>query len=178
MDFRFSEDQELLQTTVRDFLEKEVTPDVVREGWETETGRSPALWKKLAEIGVPGLLVPEEHGGMGMDEVDFVLLVEEAGRAGLAEPVVGTAAVAAPLLRELGGALGVAAQVGGEQGAALVAAAGSAFTDGIGLAFLVGAGVLAATAALVGVFYPREPSPIDEAAKEHERAAQASDESG
>ena len=42
---------------------------------------------------------------MGMDEVDFVLLLEEAGRAGLAEPVIGTAAVAVPLLRELGGDL-------------------------------------------------------------------------
>ncbi len=105
MDFRFNEDQELLQTTVRDFLEGEITPEVVRELWDTDTGRSPALWKTLAEIGLPGLLVPEEYGGMGMDEVDFVLLLEETGRAGLAEPIVSTAAVAVPMLREIGGAL-------------------------------------------------------------------------
>ena len=105
MDFRFDEDQELLQTTVRDFLEGEVTPETIRALWDTDTARSPVLWKKLAEIGLPGMLVPEAFGGMGMDEVDFVLLLEETGRAALAEPVVQTAAVAAPLLRELDGPL-------------------------------------------------------------------------
>ena len=105
MDFRFDEDQELLQTTVHDFLEGEITPELVRSLWETETARSPELWKTLAEIGLPGMLVPEEHGGMGMSEVDFVLLLEETGRAGLAEPIVATAAVAAPMLREIGGDL-------------------------------------------------------------------------
>ena len=105
MDFRFDDDQELLQTTVRDFLEGEITPEVVRGLWETETARSRDLWKTLAEIGLPGMLVPEEHGGMGMDEVDFVLLLEETGRAGLAEPIVATAAVAVPMLVEIGGDL-------------------------------------------------------------------------
>lgn len=105
MDFRFDEDQELLQSTVRGFLQAELTPEAVRALWETETGRSPELWKQLAEIGLPGLLVPEEHGGMGMSEEEMVLLVEEAGRAALAEPVIGTAAVAVPLLTEIGGAL-------------------------------------------------------------------------
>ena len=103
MEFIFDEDQLLLQRTVHDFLESEVTPEVVRALWETETGRSPELWGKLAEIGLPGLLVPEAYGGMGMNEVDAVLLLEEAGRSGLAEPLVSTAAVAAPLLAELAG---------------------------------------------------------------------------
>jgi alkylation response protein AidB-like acyl-CoA dehydrogenase len=60
----------------------------------TETGRSRALWKQLAEVGLVGLLVPEAHEGMGLSEVDFVLLCEEVGRAALAEPVISTAAVA------------------------------------------------------------------------------------
>lgn len=101
MDFRASDDQLLLQTTVRDFLAKECTAEVVRAVWEAETARSPDLWRKLAEIGLPGLLVPEEHGGMGLGEVDLFLLLEEVGRAALAEPVIATAAVAAPLLSEL-----------------------------------------------------------------------------
>ena len=105
MDFRFDEDQELLQSTVRDFLEGEVTPEAVRALWETDSGRSCELWKSLAEIGLPGLLVPEEHGGMGMSEEEMVLLIEEAGRAALAEPVIGTAAIAVPLLGDLGGSL-------------------------------------------------------------------------
>lgn len=102
MEFNFTEDQRLLQETVRDFLTGECTVDFVRGQWETETGRSPEFWAKLAEIGVPGLLVPEEHGGLGMDEIDLVLVMVEVGRAALAEPVVPTAAVAVPLLRECG----------------------------------------------------------------------------
>ncbi len=101
MEFNFSEDQELLQQTVRDFLEGECTAEHVRQLWNTETGRSAEFWAKLAEIGVPALLVPEEAGGLGMDERDLVLVLEETGRAALAEPVISTAAVAAPLLREL-----------------------------------------------------------------------------
>ena len=105
MDFRFTDDQLLLQTAVRDFLAKEHTPETLRKLWETETGRSLALWRRLAEIGVPGLLVPEEHGGMGLGEVEGVLIHEEAGRAALAEPLIPTMAVAAPLLRDAGGEL-------------------------------------------------------------------------
>jgi len=99
--FTFSEDQRLLQATVRDFLDGEHLPERVRSLWSTESGRSPELWSQLSELGIPGLLVPESCDGMGMDEIDFVLLQEEAGRAALAEPIVSTAAVAVPLLREL-----------------------------------------------------------------------------
>jgi alkylation response protein AidB-like acyl-CoA dehydrogenase len=102
MRFDFTEDQRLLQSTVRDFLEGECGPDVVRALWERETGRSRELWAQLAEIGLVGALVAETHEGMGLDELAFVLLCEEVGRAGLAEPVLETGAVAAPLLAELG----------------------------------------------------------------------------
>ncbi|MBY0395944.1 MAG: acyl-CoA/acyl-ACP dehydrogenase, partial [Thermoleophilia bacterium] len=100
MHFEFTEDQRLLQQTVRDFLAGECPVSFVRGQWETPTGRSPEFWKKLAEIGVPGLLVPEEQGGLGMNEIDFVLVLVEIGRAALAEPVVPTAVVGVPLLRE------------------------------------------------------------------------------
>jgi alkylation response protein AidB-like acyl-CoA dehydrogenase len=105
MDFLFSDDQLLLQRTVREFLEGEAPVARVRALWESETGRDRGFWKRFAEIGVPGLLVPEAQGGLGMDELDLVLLLEEVGRAALAEPVVATAAVGAPLVRELGGVL-------------------------------------------------------------------------
>jgi alkylation response protein AidB-like acyl-CoA dehydrogenase len=101
MDFGFSEDQTLLQQTVRDFLESECTPEFVRGLWDSESGRSPAFWAKLAEIGVPALLIPERQGGLGLDERDFVLVLEETGRAALAEPVIETAAVAVPALMAL-----------------------------------------------------------------------------
>jgi alkylation response protein AidB-like acyl-CoA dehydrogenase len=97
--FSFSEDQLLLRETVRDFLGAECTPEHVRGLWETETGRSPEMWSKLAELGVVGLLVPEAQGGMGMNEIDLVLLLEEMGRVALAEPVIPTTVVGTPLIR-------------------------------------------------------------------------------
>jgi alkylation response protein AidB-like acyl-CoA dehydrogenase len=101
MRFGFDEDQLLLQKTLRDFLASEVPVARVRALWDTETGRSPELWKALADLGVTGLLAPEAQGGMGMDERFLVLLHEEAGRAALAEPLLATS-VAVPLLLGLG----------------------------------------------------------------------------
>jgi alkylation response protein AidB-like acyl-CoA dehydrogenase len=102
MQFDFSEDQKLLQQTVREFLAGECDVDFVRAQWESETGHSAEFWKKFAEVGVPGLLVPADRGGLGMDEIDLVLLLEECGRAAVPGPVIATAAVAAPLLVESG----------------------------------------------------------------------------
>jgi alkylation response protein AidB-like acyl-CoA dehydrogenase len=61
-------------------------------------------WAALAELGVPAVLVPEEHGGLGGDETDLLAVLEQAGRAALAEPVV-ESAVAARVLAGLGGDL-------------------------------------------------------------------------
>ena len=105
MDFTFTEDQLLFQSTVREFLLAEVTPERIRTGWESDTGRDPGLWRQLAELGLTGMSVPEEHGGLGMTALDFVLLAQECGYVALPEPLVHTALVAAPLLRDIGGQL-------------------------------------------------------------------------
>jgi alkylation response protein AidB-like acyl-CoA dehydrogenase len=105
MKFAFSEEQLLLAQSVRDVLAKECTPAVVRAAWTGESGRSPALWKTLAEQGIVGLTAPESAGGLGLGEVDLVLVLEEAGRAALPEPLLETTAVAIPLLASLGGAV-------------------------------------------------------------------------
>ncbi|MAI80925.1 MAG: acyl-CoA dehydrogenase [Deltaproteobacteria bacterium] len=101
MEFNFSEDQELLCSTVRDFLQAECTPEQIRALWETDTGRSDSFWMRFAEMGVPGLMVPEEAGGLGLDDRDMVLVLEETGRFGLAEPIVSIAA-GVPLLVAIG----------------------------------------------------------------------------
>ena len=105
MDFTFSEDQLLFQASVRDFLVNEVTPERIRDSWETESGRDAALWQQLTELGLVGMTVPEEHGGLGMSELDFVLLAQECGYVALPEPLVHTALVAVPMLNDLGGEL-------------------------------------------------------------------------
>jgi alkylation response protein AidB-like acyl-CoA dehydrogenase len=105
MDFTFSEDQLLFQASVRDFLVNEVTPERIRGSWETDSGRDAALWQQLTELGLVSMTVPEEHGGLGMTELDFVLLAQECGYVALPEPLVHTALVAVPLLKDLGGEL-------------------------------------------------------------------------
>lgn len=102
MDFTFNEDQLLFQESVRDFLVAEVSPEKIRGLWETETGRDDALWAQLAELGLTGLTVPEDFGGLGMSELDFVLLAQECGYVALPEPLVQTVMVAVPTLLKAG----------------------------------------------------------------------------
>ena len=102
MDFTFSDDQLLFQDNVRAFLTNEVTPELIRELWSSESGRSDKLWAQLTELGLPALTVPDDFGGLGMDELDFILLAQECGYAGLPEPLVDTVLVGVPLLSALG----------------------------------------------------------------------------
>ena len=102
MFFDFTDEQFSLRDAARDFFAGEVTPAAVREAWSSETGRSGSLWRKMAETGFVGLTVPEAHGGLGMDEIDLVLILHEAGRVALPEPLLETTAVVAPTLAEAG----------------------------------------------------------------------------
>jgi alkylation response protein AidB-like acyl-CoA dehydrogenase len=102
VEFSFNDDQRLFQSTVRDLFDKECATEHVRAAWASDDGRIAGLWAKLADIGVVGLTAPGDAGGMGLDEVDLVLLLEESGRAGLPDPLVENAAVAVPLLRDAG----------------------------------------------------------------------------
>lgn len=99
--FRLNDDQRELQRGFREFLAGAHPSERVRELWQSETGRSPELWSQLSELGVVGLTVPEDAGGLGFGEVEVAALLEEAGYAMLAEPLLPNTAVAAPLLREL-----------------------------------------------------------------------------
>lgn len=103
MDFSFSDDQIMFQEAVRDLLANECPAEVVRAAWENETGRADGLWTALAEMGVVGMTAPTSAGGLGMDETDLVLLLEEAGRAALPEPLLEHTAVGIPTLAEAGG---------------------------------------------------------------------------
>jgi alkylation response protein AidB-like acyl-CoA dehydrogenase len=86
---------------------REATADVLR-GYQLGTDPAPT-WDKLADVGVLGTLVPEEHGGLGLDENALVPVLEEIGYSGLPGPAAETIAVAAPLLRETQGLVAVRA---------------------------------------------------------------------
>jgi alkylation response protein AidB-like acyl-CoA dehydrogenase len=96
MDFRFSEEQLLFRDAIRSFLKGECTPAAIRATWDGPA-KAP-LRRGLAELGLMGLAVAEEYGGLGLSEVDAVLTAEECGLAGLPEPLAESALVAAPLL--------------------------------------------------------------------------------
>ena len=81
MDISFTEEQEMLRSTASDFLAKECPKTLVRELEEDEEkGYSPEVWKKMAELGWMGLVIPEEYDGMGMTFQDLAIILEEMGR--------------------------------------------------------------------------------------------------
>jgi alkylation response protein AidB-like acyl-CoA dehydrogenase len=96
--FAFTEDQLAFRDAVRDLLEKECAPSVVREAWTSADGRSGSAWRALGEMGVLGALVPESAGGLGLTVLDVVLIAEETGRAALPEPFVEHVLVGAPVV--------------------------------------------------------------------------------
>ena len=99
MHFGFDDDQIAFRDAVRDLLDKECTPATVRAAWDAPAGDlDRGVWDRLSEMGVLATLVPEAADGLGLDEQALVLVLEEAGRAGLPHPLVETAAVAAPLV--------------------------------------------------------------------------------
>jgi alkylation response protein AidB-like acyl-CoA dehydrogenase len=111
MHFDLGEDQLSSQQSLRGLLEKECPPETVRKLWSSETGRSRELWHELVQVGLIGALAPESAGGLDLDEVDLILLMEETGRAAVPDPVVETAAVAVPLLRDAAETSGASAEV-------------------------------------------------------------------
>ncbi|NNE73652.1 MAG: acyl-CoA/acyl-ACP dehydrogenase [Acidimicrobiales bacterium] len=100
MNFTFTDDQLLFRDAVRDLFAGECPPEAVRAAWDSDDGRVAGLWAKMAAMGVVGLTAPEASGGMGMTELDLVLLLEESGFAASPEPLTAHTAVALPVLAE------------------------------------------------------------------------------
>ena len=90
MDLRFTETQEILKKMARDFLTTECPKTLVRKLEQSEEGYSPEVWKKMAELGWMGLIIPEEYGGMGYTFQDLIVLLEEIGRNILPGPLIAT----------------------------------------------------------------------------------------
>ena len=78
MDFRLSEDQQLLRRTVREFAESEMRPHVME--WDEEQHFPMDLLPKLASLGLLGITFDEKYGGTGMSAVDYCICIEELAR--------------------------------------------------------------------------------------------------
>ncbi|MBI2849848.1 MAG: acyl-CoA/acyl-ACP dehydrogenase [Chloroflexi bacterium] len=95
MNFELDEEQVMLKTAARDFLEKECPKKLVREMMEDKRGYSPELWKKISDQDWLGLTFPEEYGGTGCCFLDLAVLLEECGRALLPAPIIPTVVLTA-----------------------------------------------------------------------------------
>src|SRR5579862_2791891 len=99
MNFAFSEEQEELRKAVRRFLDDKSSEAEVRRLMETTEGYDQAVWDQMAsQLGLQGLIIPEEFGGSGYTYVELVVVLEEMGRALLCAPYFSSVALAANAL--------------------------------------------------------------------------------
>lgn len=87
-----TEDQQLLKRTAAEFVKKEAPLSRLRQYRDAEhpVGFSRELWVKMAELGWPAILLPEEFGGLGMGYTDMACVLEECGRNLVPEPLLST----------------------------------------------------------------------------------------
>ncbi len=78
MDFTFSEEQEMLRKSVREFVEAEIAPNAAK--WDEEDTCPVELFPKMGELGMTGVFVPEEYGGVGMGWTERAIVLEEISR--------------------------------------------------------------------------------------------------
>ena len=78
MDFRLTEEQELLRRSVREFAETEIGPHVME--WDQAQHFPSELVPQLASLGLLGIQIPEKYGGAGMSAIDYCICIEELAR--------------------------------------------------------------------------------------------------
>src|SRR5579863_5379772 len=101
MDFTFSEEQRMMAAALKELTADLCAPQVLRAVFDGHDADAAQRWRRLAELGLFGVRAPVASGGLGLEDADFVLLAEEAGRAALPEPLTEQAALAVPALAEL-----------------------------------------------------------------------------
>jgi butyryl-CoA dehydrogenase len=79
MDFTLSEEQELIRSSAREFVEREVLPHA--RDWDRAERMDREIVGKLAGVGFLGASLPDAYGGMGLDTVSYCLVMEELGKA-------------------------------------------------------------------------------------------------
>jgi alkylation response protein AidB-like acyl-CoA dehydrogenase len=107
--FELSDEQAMLRETSRDLLAPRASGTIDRAQLDRDDDIDPARWQLMAELGWPGLALPEQHGGSGQGLVELALLAEEIGRAAAPGPLLSTALVGRAL--SLGGAPQLQAEV-------------------------------------------------------------------
>ena len=103
MDFAFSEEQDALRRTVRQFLDAKSPESEVRRLMDTPEGYDPAVWSQMGhELGLQALAIPEEYGGQGYGFVELGIVLEEMGRVLLCAPYLSSVVLAATAILHAG----------------------------------------------------------------------------
>lgn len=89
MNFGLSDEQKLLQETVRGFVANECPVPRLRQIFDADSDYDEALWRGLVEMGIAGLVVPEEYGGAGMELLELALVAEALGAGAVPSPFLG-----------------------------------------------------------------------------------------
>ena len=97
MNFDFSDDQQAIKRTAKDFLADRFKPERVRELAEAGEYADDA-WTEMCELGWPGIFVPEVHGGQELGTLELIILMEELGYALAPVPFLSSAAAGLALL--------------------------------------------------------------------------------
>lgn len=101
--FHFTEEQEQFRDMVRRFLADTSPTPEARRLMATESGYDPDVWRRLAlELALPGLAVPEAHGGAGFGTVEVGIAMEEMGRALFCSPYLASCVLAAKAIELIG----------------------------------------------------------------------------
>ena len=104
MDLNLSESQSILRGAAREFLASECPPSLVRQMETDPKGLPPEVWRRIAQMGWPGIVVPEQYGGHEGSFLDLLVLLDEIGRAALPGPFFSTAVLAGLTILEGGSA--------------------------------------------------------------------------
>jgi alkylation response protein AidB-like acyl-CoA dehydrogenase len=103
MNLAFDEQQEMMRKSLKSFLEKHYPVSKAREFMESDKEEDRELWQGIADLGITGILVDEEFGGLGLSLIDQLVIQEEVGRYLTPAPIK-VNAVATSLLNKSGNA--------------------------------------------------------------------------
>ncbi|MDQ3571908.1 MAG: acyl-CoA/acyl-ACP dehydrogenase [Actinomycetota bacterium] len=97
MNFSFTDEQQEIKSTARDFLASRFKPEKVRELAESDSPYDDATWKEMCDLGWPGIAIAEDYGGQGLGAVELVILLEEMGYALAPSPFISNALAGAAI---------------------------------------------------------------------------------
>jgi len=104
MRFDFTAEQTALRDSVVRLFKDRADPASLRALWESETGRDTGLWQGVVDLGLPAVLVPPEYDGLGGDELDLCLVLEQVGRFCVPDAMLESLLLAPAILTIVGSA--------------------------------------------------------------------------